>query len=232
MKAYLRHTAFLLLLLLLLLLAADVVYTEVYKRTPAATKMQYALKTPNITTDYLFLGSSRVVNHIVPEEIEAISGKSVLNFGVPGSLPADNLLLLELMLQNGLRCETIFMQVDHVFNEHGASELFLGEAMPFVRQPLVETYFRQHAADFKALYYVPFYRYMKSEYAIGVRGLVQQVRARPEQVLQLGGFMAREGAVSFRKSELPGHIDCRHLHEEGARVFSRDLIREYLGRKQ
>lgn len=203
MKAFLRYTAILLLATILIMTLLDVVFTAGYKQAPPINKLQYSRKYEPQQIDYLFLGSSRVVNHIMPEVVDSLTGKKSLNLGIEGALPADYALQLELLLARGLRCKTLFLQVDHIYNSLHSSPKFMAEALPYLREEPFTTYFKTQFPEYHAAYYVPFYRYMTSDYASGLRSLLQNLKANPDAVTYRGGFRPREGERKFRKSAYP-----------------------------
>ncbi|NJM79320.1 MAG: hypothetical protein HC854_06315 [Flavobacterium sp.] len=62
-------------ILLVIALSLDVIYTFLYTKVIDTSKFQFIKKQEDTKFNYVFLGSSRVVNHIHPEVIDSITNK-------------------------------------------------------------------------------------------------------------------------------------------------------------
>ncbi|HCQ12005.1 hypothetical protein [Flavobacterium sp.] len=96
MKKFLKHIAALVVVTLVSMFALDCIYTYVYENAIPRNKTQYLLKLKNERIDYVFLGSSRLENHIVTKLVEEKTGKKALNLGVQGGRLDDMSLMIKL----------------------------------------------------------------------------------------------------------------------------------------
>ena len=100
MKKFVTYTLSILVLTIGLVYLSDFIYTEVYTHFKPRNKLQYILKTKNENFDIVFIGSSRVANHIDTELFDSISNKKTINLGVEGAGLNDNLLQLKLLINS------------------------------------------------------------------------------------------------------------------------------------
>ncbi len=199
-----------LLTALALMAVLDVLYTYVYETSKPKNKIQYLLRMKPQKIDYVFLGSSRTLNHIVPETVTEITGKSAMNFGIEGSTLRDNLLELEILLKRNVKMSAVFINVDNVYNRESASTLVMTDAMPFIRNPLLVEYFRENAEDFHLKYYIPFYRYMSADYALGIRSVIQSVIGSTQFVDHRNGFKPRLVVQQMKSLSLPDEAPAKN----------------------
>ena len=129
------------LAIVMILLVLDLVYTNVYENSYPRTKFQYLRSLKGKKVDYVFLGSSRVENGIIPTVIFQKTGKSAVNLGFQAARLADIYTLLQLIKVYNIQFETIFIQVDYIYNMDGHSNIFQSEMKPFIREnKIVEAY--------------------------------------------------------------------------------------------
>ena len=93
MRYFIKHIITLIAISFCLLIIADVVYTYAFYKTIPRNKLQFVLKTKEKHYTNVFIGSSRVANHIDVKYLDSLSGQKNLNLGVEGANYADNLLL-------------------------------------------------------------------------------------------------------------------------------------------
>lgn len=194
-------------IVILSLYLLDYVYTTVYQRSNPRNKFQFILKMKPQTIAYVFLGSSRVANHIAVKEVEKIAHKKAVNLGMEGAHLDDNLLQLKLLLHNRVKIEKLFLQVDYQFDDKGRSPIALSDAMPFIDNPVI----RKHLEDtnmpnFNASCYVPFYRYMNAEPKIGFREFTFSLINKAPKINPAEGFTPKQGNKPFKDYALPGKI--------------------------
>lgn len=294
MRKFVISVLKLLALTLTFMVVLDAIFTYTYYSCSPRNKMQYIMKIEPRKIDYLFLGSSRVVNHILPEEVESLTGKSALNLGIEGATLTDNALQLELLIDRKVKIKTLFLQVDYIFNYKKASDYVLPDVLPYIHEPIINKYVSENR-DYAWRYRMaPFFRYMTADYVIGIRSIFQNFRANASVVTHRGGFKPRGGPEADRPTILPDFVaeeneslnkikelctengielvlyfspvcsraenldysqklkkrlpelmdysrffpnddnfgDCRHLREDGARIFTRRLMTDYLNQKQ
>jgi len=170
MKKFALHIFALLVLISTLLFVCDLTYTRIYTNCHPRNKLQYILQLKNEQFDAVFLGSSRVANHIDVELFSQLSHKKAINLGVEGAGLNDNLLQLQLLLAQN-KVKQLYLQVDSNLESTGPSNISQAEAMPFIKNKLVKEHTQKYFTGFDQLYYIPFYRYAVNDAKIGFREL-------------------------------------------------------------
>lgn len=170
MNRFIKYLLSMLVLIVGLLYVSDFIYTQVYLNSKPRNKLQYILSTKNENFDIVFLGSSRVANHIDTKLFDSISNKKTINLGVEGAGLNDNLLQLKLLIDNN-HVSNVFLQVDSNFESISPSNIAISEAMPFLREKIIKNHIKSHFENFRKLEYIPFYRYAVNDPKIGFREL-------------------------------------------------------------
>ncbi len=106
---------------LALAVALDFGFTTIYKQAVPRTKFQYLRSLANTKVNYIFLGSSRVENGIDPKVIKQLTQKSVANAGYEAAKLGDLYTMLQLVQEYRIKADTIFIQVDYIFDIEGNS---------------------------------------------------------------------------------------------------------------
>jgi len=194
--------------ILILMLVLDAVYTKIYERATPRTKFQYFRSLKNQKVDYIFLGSSRVENGIVPSVIKQKTGKLAVNFGFQAAKLVDIYTLLQLVKEYNIRYEIILIQVDYIYNfEAGHSNIFEFEMMPFVRDNVVtKNYLDTHVENPLANYYVPFYRYCRNDLKLGLREIFANIIHKKNNMIATDGYSAAFGNTTEMSGALPAVI--------------------------
>lgn len=193
--------------IVVILLVLDLVYTKVYENSYPRTKFQYFRSLKNKKTDYIFIGSSRVENGIVPAVIYQKTRKNAVNLGFQAARLSDIYTILQLVKNYNIQYETIFIQVDYNFNMSGHSNIFQNEMMPFVREnKITKQYNYSYAESPCAIYYVPFYRYCNNNLKIGFREIFANLVNKKTSVVPNKGYGAIYGNSNILKGALPAKI--------------------------
>lgn len=169
MKKFLYHISILILSGIIMLFILDKLYTYLYTNSTPRNKVSHIFSIKNKEIDYVFIGSSRVDNHIDPKIIENLTGKTAINLGIQGAKLNDSYLLLQLLNEHEIKTETIFIQVDYNYNINGNSKFLTTALMPHLKNKLVSELVKERHPDFYYLKNIPFYRYMIYDYKIGFR---------------------------------------------------------------
>jgi hypothetical protein len=193
--------------IVVILLVLDLVYTKVYENSYPRTKFQYFRSLKNKKTDYIFIGSSRVENGIVPAVIYQKTRKNAVNLGFQAARLSDIYTILQLVKNYNIQYETIFIQVDYNFNMSGHSNIFQNEMMPFVREnKITKQYNYSYAESPCAIYYVPFYRYCNNDLKIGFREIFANLVNKKTSVVPNKGYGAIYGNSNILKGALLAKI--------------------------
>jgi hypothetical protein len=208
MKRFSKYIVGGLIAILIVMSVLDVVYTKIYETAYPRTKFQYLRSFKDKKVDYIFIGSSRVENGIVPSVIEKKTGKSALNLGFQAAKLGDIYTLLQLVKEYHIQYETILIQVDYIYNiEGGNSTIFEFEMMPFVRDNAVtKQYSDSYGEHPMANYYIPFYRYCNNDLKIGFREVIANIVQKKNNVTKDAGYGAKFGNERKFKGALPDTI--------------------------
>ncbi|WP_313803860.1 hypothetical protein [Flavobacterium sp.] len=161
----------------------------------------------NTKIDYVFLGSSRVQNHIVTKLVEKETGKKALNLGVQGGKLDDVSLLLKLLKQNNNTFEKVLIQVDYLYNYESPSTIVGCESLPYIRSnDIVKKHVKENNPDYEQNHNVPFYRYNVNDFKLGFREFFSSLINKKARLDLSDGFEAKN--QKFRKSnyKLPQNI--------------------------
>lgn len=190
---------------LMVMSVLDLLYTKIYENSCPRTKFQYLRSLKNKKIDYVFIGSSRVENGIVPSVIHDKTGKTAVNFGFQAAKLGDIYTILQLVEEYNIRYEKILVQVDYIYNmPEGHSNIFEFEMMPFVRENgITKAYSDKYSENPKANYYVPFYRYCDNDLKLGFREILANLANKKTNVVGNSGYGARYGNSTELKGALP-----------------------------
>lgn len=186
----------------------DLIYTKIYESAPPRSKFQYLRSLKNSKTDYIFIGSSRVESGILPSVIFNKTHKKALNLGFQASKLGDIYTILQLVKEYKIHCETIFIQVDYIFNiVDGHSNVLEFEMTPFIRENAITKEYSDHYAENPfANYYFPFYRYCNNDLKLGFREIFANLIHKRSNVLNDKGYGPKFGNEKEMRGALPDAI--------------------------
>ena len=170
MKNFIKYLVGIVVGIIIIMILLDIAYTYVYDHSKPRSKTQYILKLKNKKIDYIFLGSSRVENHIVTKMVEEQTSGTAINIGVQGGKLDVTYLILQLLLEDNVQFKKLFIQVDYIYNIEDNSVVFNAETIPYIRSnEVINNFQKKNNPDYFLSYYVPFYRYAINDYKIGFR---------------------------------------------------------------
>lgn len=186
----------------------DLVYTKIYETSYPRSKFQYLRSLKNKKVDYVFIGSSRVENGIVPSIIYKKTGKNAVNLGFQAAKLGDIYTLLQLIKQYNIHTDKILIQVDYIYNmEGGHSNMFQYEMIPFIREnAIAKKYSDTYSENPIANYYVPFYRFCNNDLKLGFREVFANVIDKKTNIIPNRGYGAKYGNSTQMKGALPDTI--------------------------
>ncbi len=222
MRRFLKYVLFLLTALLLIMAALDILYTAVYESAAPRTKFGLLRASKGKQIDYVFVGSSRVENGVVPGVIAQKTGKSALNLGFQAAKMEDILTLVKLLRAYDIKARTVCIQVDYNFDVTGRSIALPFEMAPFIRDNEVTRNYYQDQENFFGLYYAPFYRYNVFDHKIGLREVVMTVLKGNRTSIPDGGYAppTRKDTIGT-KYALPKRISRYNRTFEAIDMFCR-----------
>ena len=194
------------MIVMILMVILDAIYTKVYETGQPRNKFQYILSLKPQQIDYVFLGSSRVANTIVTEEVRRVTGKKVINLGIEGAWLDDNYLQLKLLINQGITIEKVFLQIDYQFEDAERSAIAKADAIPFIHNPIIKEHLKNREKDFFKMAYIPFYRYLKTDHKVGFREvLLLLIKKKPKVDLE-NGYTPQIGRGILKSYALPQKI--------------------------
>lgn len=199
MKKFLNHLLLILIISISVMFIFDFLYTEIYKNSESRSKFQYFRSLKNKKVNYIFLGSSRVDNSIVPSVIKKKTNKETLNLGFQAARMRDIYTLLQLVKEYNIKYDTIFIQIDYYFNrvEKGCSNNLPYQMAPFIRESeITKKYLNEYVYESSLNYYFPFLRYCNYDNKIGFREVFSNLINKKAKVIENQGYNPITGHVT------------------------------------
>lgn len=187
MKKFLLFLAKGCALLLVTLVLLDVLYTVVYLQSDSRSKIDYLYNSKDKNYDFVFLGSSRVNNHFVPEIFNK-AGYKTFNFGITRSRLDESALMLQMMVERNYKIKHLILQVDLNINTNDHSEAIRSLFMPYLHTSKTIREYYSNLPEYNQLLYIPFYRYMHYDARIGYREMYYSAIHKKTNVLENDGF--------------------------------------------
>ena len=187
MKKFFQFILKSLALLFVVMVLLDVAYTLVYRQTDDRNKISYLYNSKDQNYDVVFLGSSRVNNHFVPEIFNK-KGYKTFNFGVTRSRLEESALMLKLMVERNYKIKNLILQVDLNINTNDHSEAIRSLFMPYLHQSeIIRAHYRT-IPEYNKLLYIPFYRYLHYDARVGFREMYFSLVHKKTNALENDGF--------------------------------------------
>ncbi|MBZ4036581.1 hypothetical protein K6T82_17555 [Flavobacterium sp. 17A] len=168
LRKFILYVVKIIFLTCLLALILDQTYTYVFLNSKHRGKIEDVYNSQAEKYDVVILGSSRANNHFVAPMFEE-RGLKTYNYGMNGANLFEASLMLKLMIERKYQIKNIILETDVNLcfdrNSEGVSAKFL----PYIlNSSTIKNHFLNNS-DFKYIYYIPFYRYIKNETKIGFR---------------------------------------------------------------
>ncbi|MBP4140503.1 hypothetical protein J3S90_01655 [Flavobacterium sp. P4023] len=187
MKNFLIYLVKIIGVLFLSLVILDGLYTLVFLQSKNRGKIETVFNSGPEKYDVIILGSSRANNHFVSQMFED-KGLKTFNFGISGSHLFETSLLLKLMIERKYKIKNIILDADLSIANFKQSEGVSAKFLPYIHNSNVIKEHFMSEEDFDALYYIPFYRYIKYENKIGFREVFYTAIHKKTNVLENLGF--------------------------------------------
>lgn len=206
-------------ILFLVALSLDAIYTHFYTKVTNTTKFQFIKNQQDTKYNYIFIGSSRVVNHIKPKIIDSITNKKSINFGVLDAKPKDMFTVLKLLEFYNIQSDSLFIQTDYSYNSNDRSHFLYVDLIPYIRDnKVIKSYFHDEN-DYLLLYYFPFYRYSKNSPKLGIRELLASL-TRNNVYEENEGYLGLKGFDDgYWQRKLPERIERNTLYNDSIGNF-------------
>ena len=181
MKNFIGFLAKIIIILFLILVLLDVLYTAVFLQSSSRGKIEQVYNSSAKKYDVVILGSSRANNHFVAPMF-AKKGLKTFNYGMSGGHLFEASLLLKLMVERKYAIKNVILETDlNLSNE----KRDLGVSAQFLPYLQISNTIRDHfseEADFRELYYLPFYRYIAFDSKIGFRTFYKTQYKNPQAI--------------------------------------------------
>lgn len=201
MKKFLLFTIKTIFIIILLAVLLDYSYTSIYLKSSNRNKIEYVYNSQAQNYDVVILGSSRANNHFVTEMFEQ-KGLKTYNYGMSGGHLFEASLMLKLMLERNYKIKNIILETDlNLSNEHQAEGVAARYLPYFHVSETVRKHFEKEP-DFKELYYIPFYRYIKYETRIGFREVFFGLINKKSKLLDHGGYYSLGNKKGNMKNDI------------------------------
>jgi len=218
MKNFLFFIFKILFLFLLIAFLLEFVYTYVYNEKANFSKFQFIKNQQNKKFDYVFYGSSRVVNHVNPKIIDSCLNRNSINFGVMDAKPRDILTLLQLSKFYNITSDSIFIQTDYYYNSVDKSNFLYIEMLPYINEnPIIKSYYFDEN-DYVFLAYFPFYKYAKNSSKLGVRDALASL-FRKNKFESTKGYEPLEGTGNTWQRVLPKSVSTNTIFNKETKAF-------------
>ncbi|SEP54917.1 hypothetical protein [Flavobacterium urocaniciphilum] len=185
--------------------ALDFGFTYVYRNSSPQNKVQYISSLKNQKLDYIFIGSSRVENSVIPEIIEEKTKKRTINLGVQGATIKDLVFITKLLNDLNISYKKVFFQLDYKINDVDQySKKFQTELYPFIGiNELIDNYVFDNNLNKFELKYLPFYKYNIASQNLGFRNIMLTVLKIKKTVHKSQGYMPLNGSEKMTFEILP-----------------------------
>lgn len=212
MIAFVKHILKIVLVLMVCAYALDFGFTYVYKNTSSQNKAQYINSLKNQKFDYVFIGSSRVENSVIPEIIEQKTNKKTINLGVQGATTKDLVFITSLLKNLNVSYDKVFFQLDYKINDvNEYSKKFQTELFPFLgTNKIIDSYVFNNCKDKNAIKYMPFYKYNVAFHNLGLRNIVLTIFDFKRKIDVNKGYAPLYGSGKMNTELLPKFTAKNH----------------------
>jgi hypothetical protein len=224
MQTFVKHILKVVLMLVISACVLDFVYTYVYKNSPPQNKVQYINSLKNQKFDYIFIGSSRVENSVIAEEIEKKTNKKTINLGIKGLKLKDMSCIIKLLKEYNVSYQKIFIQLDYSFNnEEESSKFFSFELLPFCGSSnlIIDSYLKSTNENFLFYKYIPFVKYTDSDQLIGFRKIISSLKNKPSAFKLNKGYEPLYGFSSRQPEKIPKIVNKKNKYFSEINIFAK-----------
>jgi hypothetical protein len=202
MKRFFKLSVLFVFILFIASMLLDVIFTIIISQSSERNKVENVLHSFGKKYDVVIMGTSRANNHFVTDLFEKKGLKS-FNYGISGSHLFETSLLLKLMMANKFQIKNLILEADLSICNENRDEGTTARFMPYIHTNSIIKEHYKHEIDFKKLYYVPFYRYIKFDSKIGFREVYEVLAKKPTNTLYNKGYYP---LISDKKGSMKNDI--------------------------
>ena len=208
-------------MIIVIMFLLDYSYTKVYQTSAPRSKFQLLRNLKDKKVNYIFLGSSRVENGIVPELIKDKTGKTAVNLGFQASKTSDIYTVLKLLKTYNVKSDKILIQIDYIYNANGSSNIMAYQAMPFIKDNLVMKEYSDHVNPTEQyFYFFPFLRYCRNDLKIGLREIILNLAEKKTAAVAANGYCPLYGSSDDHNYKLPVSIVANNIYIDRIKKFA------------
>lgn len=215
MIAFIKHILKIVLVFIVSAYALDFGFTYVYKNSSPQNKVQYIHSLRNQKLDYIFIGSSRVENSVIADEIEKKTNKKTINLGIKGLKLRDMSYIMKLLKEYNISYQKIFIQIDYSYNyEEESSKFFSFELLPFCdsSNSIINEYLESINSTFLFYKYIPFLKYSDSDQLIGFRKVFSSLKNKVSFFNSNKGYEPLYGFSSRKLENIPNKVNAENKY--------------------
>lgn len=201
MSNFLKHIIAVIIITIASAYLLESVYTYAFTTGFSRNKTQYVVQLKDTHIDYIFLGSSRVENHIDCELVTQLTGKSCINLGLQASKTNDSAALLQILEDNNVTYDQVLFQLDYAVNFDSYAPAFISSIAPYQNTKMISKDLKEQL-EMPSID-LPFVRYAANDKMIGLREVVLQLIQKPSKVNFNNGFLGIDRVGTAMKGILP-----------------------------
>ncbi|WP_236642037.1 hypothetical protein [Dokdonia sinensis] len=205
------------------MIVLDYVYSTAFRNEFPRNKIQLVANLKNEHIDYIFLGSSRVENHIDCGQIENLTGKSCINLGLQGGRFNDYRVLISLLKENRVTFEKMLVQLDYSYNLNDYSPAFLANLVPFVGRDDFPKKIKEEL-NLPIAYKIPFIRFASNDKLTGIREMILQYAGKEPSNNLSNGFKPLQGIGTAVSVTFPKEIANNNDELDAIQSINENII--------
>ncbi len=202
MKRFFKLSVVFIFIFFIASLLLDFIFTTIISQSSERNKVEYVIHSFGKKYDVIIMGTSRANNHFVTNLFEKKGLKS-FNYGISGSHLFETSLLLKVMIANKFQIKNLILEADLSICNEKRDEGTTARFMPYIHTNTIIKEHYKNQSDFKQLYYLPFYRYIKFDAKIGFREVYEVLSKKPTNTLQNKGYYP---LISDKKGSMKNDI--------------------------
>lgn len=202
MKRFFKLSVVFIFIFFIASLLLDFIFTTIISQSSERNKVEYVIHSFGKKYDVIIMGTSRANNHFVTNLFEKKGLKS-FNYGISGSHLFETSLLLKVMIANKIQIKNLILEADLSICNEKRDEGTTARFMPYIHTNSIIKEHYKNESDFKQLFYLPFYRYIKFDAKIGFREVYEVLSKKPTNMLQNKGYYP---LISDKKGSMKNDI--------------------------
>lgn len=202
MKRFFKLLVLFVFILFIAALLLDVIFTTIISHSSERNKVENVMHSFGKKYDVVIMGTSRANNHFVTDLFEKKGLKS-FNYGISGSHLFETSLLLKVMIANEFQIKNLILEADLSICNEKRDEGTTARFMPYIHTNSIIKEHYKNELDYKQLYYLPFYRYIKFDAKIGFREVYEVLINKPTNTLYNKGYYP---LISDKKGSMKNDI--------------------------